>query len=290
MRSMTGFASAMKTTDRYDLFMELKSVNSRYFEFKLHTSYLIGEMEMEIKDILFRELERGKLDLFVKVVEKDASNYKVIVNHELASMYEGAFRSIADKLGVGLDITLRDMISMDGVMNLERIGSDPEAEKLIREMLGEMIVKIKEMMYIEGKKTREDIEKSLAIIAENVVKIEGFYPGSLEKFKASLKDRIAEYSSKGYDDSRILMEVELVASRTAINEEIVRLKSHLKQFADIIAGKHSGDSKKLDFISQEINREANTIASKSFDYSIVESTIAVKSELEKIREQLRNLV
>jgi uncharacterized protein (TIGR00255 family) len=287
---MTGFASAMKTTERYDIFMELKSVNSRYFEFKLHTSYLIGEMELEIKDILFRELERGKLDLFVKVVEKDASNYRVIVNHELASMYEGAFRSIAEKLGVGLDVTLRDMISMDGVMNLERIGSDPEAEKLIREMLGEMLVKIKEMMFIEGKKTREDIEKSLSIIADNVTKIESIYPGSLEKFKDSLKERIAEFSSKGYDDNRILMEVELVASRTAINEEIVRLKSHLKQFGDIISGKNSGDSKKLDFISQELNSEANTIASKSFDYDIVESTIAVKSELEKIREQLRNLV
>ncbi len=290
MRSMTGFSSAMRTTDRYDLFMELKSVNSRFFEFKIHSSYFLGEMELEIKDFLFRELERGKLDLFIKVVEKDASNYRVVVNHDLASLYEGAFRSIAEKLGVGLDITLRDMISMDGVMNLERIGSDPEVENLIREMLKEMLQKIKEMMFVEGKKTREDIEKSLAAISGCVEKVESLYPGSLERYKASLKDRITEYASKGYEENRLLMEVELVASRTAINEEIVRLKSHLKQFGDIITGKHGGDSKKLDFISQEINREANTIASKSFDYDIVENTIVVKSELEKIREQLRNLV
>lgn len=287
---MTGFAAATRTNNRYDLFMELKSVNSRYFEFKIHTSYFLSEMELEIKDTLFRELERGKLDLFVKVVEKDAANYRVAVNHELATMYEKAFRSISEKLGAPLEITLRDMISMEGVMSLERIGSDPEVEKLIRDMLDEMLGKIKDMMWTEGKKTREDIEKSLAAIDSSVAGIESVYPGSLERYKASLKERIAEYAAKGYEDSRVLMEVELVASRTAINEEIVRLKSHLKQFADILSGQKQGDSKKLDFISQEINREANTIASKSLDYTIVEATIVIKSELEKIREQLRNLV
>lgn len=290
MRSMTGYASSMKTTDRYDIFMELKSVNSRYFEFKIRSAYFLSEMEMEIKRILFESLQRGKVDLFIKVVEKNAEHYEVIVNYDLIQKYKDAFKSISSAIDVNASINLQDMITMDGVLTLERTGSDPELEELVIEMTYEVKDKIIEMMEQEGLKTKEDIINSLEQIDVCVRDIEAVYPESLDRYKNSLKDRIADMAQKGLDDSRILMEVELVSSRTAINEEVVRLKSHIKQFRDIVNGRRGGDSKKLDFISQELNREANTIASKSTDYNIIENTIAIKSEIEKIREQLRNLV
>jgi len=181
-------------------------------------------------------------------------------------------------------------MNLEGIINLERVGDEEELEKIVIEMLNNLIVRIIEMMNREGMKTREDIESSLSRINESVGVIEALYPQSIEKYKESLRERIQEMSANKIEDNRLMMEIEMVSSRTAINEEIVRLKSHLAQFHNVLVGKIHGDSKKLDFIGQEMNREANTIASKSSDYSIIENTIVIKGEIEKIREQLRNLV
>jgi len=290
MRSMTGFASEMKCTDKYDIFIELKSVNSRYFEFKVKSSYYLNELEVLIRNIVFEKLNRGKIDLFIKVVEKHADNYEVVVNKDLAKKYENALISMAKDLGIVAELAVRDFMNLEGIINLERVGDEEELEKIVIEMLNNLIVRIVEMMNREGKKTREDIESSLARINESVEIIEKLYPQSIEKYKESLRERIQEMSSNKIEDNRLMMEIEMVSSRTAINEEIVRLKSHLAQFHNVLIGKIHGDSKKLDFIGQEMNREANTIASKSSDYNIIENTIVIKGEIEKIREQLRNLV
>lgn len=290
MRSMTGFASEMRSTEKYDIFIELKSVNSRYFEFKVKSSYYLNELEIMIRNLIFEKLNRGKIDLFIKVVEKNADNYEVVVNKDLAKKYEDALVSMAKDLGIVAELAVRDFMNLEGIINLERVGDEEELEKIILAMLNNLIERIVEMMYSEGKKTREDIENSLARINESVVIIESLYPQSIEKYKENLRERIQEISANKIDDSRLMMEIEMVSSRTAINEEIVRLKSHLAQFHHIMIGKIHGDSKKLDFIGQEMNREANTIASKSSDYTIIENTIVIKGEIEKIREQLRNLV
>ena len=179
------------------------------------------------------------------------------------------------------------------MLQLERIGNTEELLQIVIGMLGSLLRKILEMMHAEGSKTKEDILNSLAIITESVIQIEKLYPENLEKYKNNLKERIdeliAQDGSNPLASNRVLMEIELVASRTAINEEIVRLKSHISQFNNILSDKVKGDSKKMDFIGQEMNRETNTIASKSSDYTIIENTIAIKGEIEKIREQLRNL-
>ncbi|NPV00595.1 MAG: YicC family protein [Brevinematales bacterium] len=290
MRSMTGFASEMRSTEKYDIFIELKSVNSRYFEFKVKSSYYLNELEILIRNLIFEKLNRGKIDLFIKVVEKNADNYEVVVNKDLAKKYEDALVSMAKDLGIVAELAVRDFMNLEGIINLERVGDEEELEKIILTMLNNLIVRIVEMMYGEGKKTREDIENSLARINGSVEIIESLYPQSIEKYKENLRERIQELSANKIEDNRLMMEIEMVSSRTAINEEIVRLKSHLAQFHNIMTGKIHGDSKKLDFIGQEMNREANTIASKSSDYTIIENTIVIKGEIEKIREQLRNLV
>jgi uncharacterized protein (TIGR00255 family) len=290
MKSMTGYASEIKSLPRFDIFMEIKSVNSRYFEFKVKSAFYLNELEIEMKNRIFQKLQRGKVDLFIKVVEKDAINYDIVVNYELAQKYENALKSLAGKLEISPNIAMSDFSNLEGIITLERIRKDEELERDVMSLLDSLLDRIVEMMEREGAKTCDDIRKSLDTLKTATEYIERIYPDSLEAYKAALKDRITELSDGGYDENRILMEVDMVASRTAVNEEIVRLKSHISQMDKILSKKVGGDSKKLDFIAQEMNREANTIASKSSDYRIIENSITIRGEIEKIREQLRNIV
>jgi uncharacterized protein (TIGR00255 family) len=292
IRSMTGYASEIRNTDKYDVSMEIKSVNSRYFEFRLKTYSSIDEWENEIKNIVAEKLKRGKIDLFVKIVEKDAKNVKVVVNFDLAKKYEEALVSLSKNIGIAPNLTMKDFVTLGNILQVERVEGDEDLYELLISMLHALIKKALEMMHIEGEKTKDDVLNSIETIQKSVTAVEGVYPETLEKYKKQLKERIAEVypdSGEPLANGRLIMEVELVASRTAINEELVRLKSHMNQFRNILAGKAGGDSKKLDFIGQEMNRETNTIASKSSDYGIIEHTIVIKGEIEKIREQLRNL-
>ena len=290
---MTGFASEFKSTEKYDIAMEIKSVNSRYFEFKLKSPSAVDEWENEIKNTVFEKLKRGKIDFFIKIIEKDAENYNIVLNQELGKKYHEALLNFSRELNIPQEISLKEFISLPNMLQLERIGNTEELLQIVIGMLGSLLRKILEMMHAEGSKTKEDILNSLAIITESVIQIEKLSPENLEKYKNNLKERIdeliAQDGSNPLASNRVLMEIELVASRTAINEEIVRLKSHISQFNNILSDKVKGDSKKMDFIGQEMNRETNTIASKSSDYTIIENTIAIKGEIEKIREQLRNL-
>lgn len=292
IRSMTGYASEFRGTEKYDVTLEIKSVNSRYFEFRLKTYSSIDEWENEIKNLVFEKLKRGKIDLFVKIVEKDAKNVNVVVNTELAKKYEEALVGLSKTIGIAPTLAMKDFVTLGNILQVERTGGYEDLYELLVEMLHALLGKILEMMHLEGEKTKEDIMNSLATIEKSVSVIEKIYPESLEKYKKQLKERIAELypdSGESMANGRLIMEVDLVASRTAINEELVRLKSHMGQFRNILNGKTGGDSKKLDFIGQEMNRETNTIASKSSDYEIIDNTIVIKGEIEKIREQLRNL-
>ena len=293
MRSMTGFASDYRNFDNFDILMELKSVNSRYFEFKMKSFSNLDEWENDIKNKISERLRRGKIDLFIKIVEKDAENINVVVNYELAKKYETALVSLSEQLKVVPQITMRDFLNLANIFQTERLGRDETTYDKLMAMLDSMLDKILEMMQIEGQKTKDDIENSLSIIESSLMKIQSVYPESLEKYKQGLKDKMIELFPGDLENqlanNRLLMELEMVSSRVAINEEIVRLKSHIGQFRNILNGKINGDSKKLDFIGQEMNRETNTIASKSTDYLIIENTIEIKGEIENIREQLRNL-
>lgn len=293
IRSMTGYASVFRSTDHYDVTMEIKSVNSRYFEFKLKTFAGVDAWENEIKNAVFEKLKRGKIDLILSLVQKDAENYNIVVNFDLAAKYEKAIRELADRIGIVPDLSMRDFLSVDQILQKESTGAGDELQVLVMEMLSELLDKVLEMMYVEGESTARDIEHSLSIIEESVKGIAEVYPEALEAYKQSVQQRLIElYPAMNEDknaSARFMMELELVASRTAINEELVRLQSHLSQFHKILSGKAGGDSKRLDFLSQEMNRETNTIASKSSDIRIIDATITVKGEIEKIREQLRNL-
>jgi len=287
---MTGFASQSLSTERYDIYLEIKSVNSRYFEFKFKAGHQFNALELEIKKRVQKYLSRGKVDLFVRVSEKNADLYDVVINHDLAKKYETAFRQLSHEISILSQVSVQDFIALDGVMSVERKEIDEELTQNVLTLLDQALVQMDDMMHSEGKKTVEDIRSSLDNISEAAQIIQSRYPESLKIYKKNLEERIQELTNNQMDPNRLLMEIEIVASRSAINEELVRLESHVEQFSKILSGKQKGDAKKLDFISQEMNRETNTIASKSGDAEIIRQTIALKGEIEKIREQLRNLV
>jgi len=295
LRSMTGYASSFVSEEEFDIELELKSVNSRYFEFKLHGSALPVEWENEIRQQVFSSLKRGKIDLFLQVIEKNARNTRVVVNTDLAKQYFKALVDLARELGIEADVSVRDLLTVGPLLEREKITGDVYLFERIREILADVIHKVEEMMYEEGKKTVGDIRNSLRLIANNVGIIEQKYPESLKRYQEEMQKKLLEFA-QGLGESalemvqnRLLLEMEVVASRVAINEEVVRLKSHIHQCEEILAGRMQGDGKKLDFICQEMNRETNTIASKSQDYDIIQATIDIKGEIEKIREHLRNL-
>ncbi len=290
MRSMTGYASLTKSNPDFDVFMEIKSVNSRYFEFRLKSSNYFNELEIEFKNRVQDFLERGKVELFIKVIEKTAENFSVVVNHELVKKYADALQEIARETAVSPQIAMNDFTRLEGVLNLERNDNSQELEELTRSMLDELLKKLAHMMDLEGKKTAEDIQSCLDRISGSLKVIETRYPQTIEEYKEALRQRISDLVGQNFEETRLIMEVEMVASRSAINEETVRLNSHLEQMNGIVKDKIKGDSKKMDFICQEMNRETNTIGSKSSDYQITEQTIAIKGDIEKIREQLRNIV
>ncbi|URA10237.1 YicC/YloC family endoribonuclease [Thermospira aquatica] len=295
LRSMTGYARSFVTYEDFDVEIELKSVNSRYFEFRLLGTALPAEWENEFRQQVFAVLKRGKIDLFMRVVEKSAKNSKVVLNMELAQQYYEALLSLSKKLGIATELTLRDLLSLGLIVEVEKLDADVYLFERLKVILDDVLTKITEMMRIEGQKTVQDIQQSLGKIQQALEVIETRYPESLSRYQQELQKKLLEFSQSLGESTlellqnRLLLEMELVASRVAINEEIVRLKSHLHQFLLILEGKLIGDGKKLDFIAQEMNRETNTIASKSQDYEIAQATIEIKGEIEKIREQLRNL-
>jgi len=296
LRSMTGFAGEFLTRDAYDIILEIKSLNSRFFEFKLKGSDVLDPWEAELKNLVYERLHRGKVELFVKVIEKSAEKYKIIVNTELAKKLEEALKKLSEDVSILSEISLKDFVGLAKIFEIENIYSYEDVHRDVIDMLNRALDNLLKMMYLEGEEIKRDIENSIRIISTLVEDIEKFYPLAVEKYKNSLKEKIKEMFGEYFGkidektvDSRVLFEAELLVSRIAINEEIVRLKSHISQFVDIINCESLSDARKLDFIAQEMFREINTIASKSTDYNIIDATINMKVEIEKIREHLRNV-
>lgn len=296
MRSMTGFATESISTERYDIFVEIKSLNSKYFEFKLKGSDIVEQWEPEIRKLVFEKLKKGKIDVYIKIVEKTAENYNVIINTELAKKFEKSLKELSNELSILPEVSLRDFIGLGHIFYLERISETDGMFEECMKLISKAIENLTKMMQIEAEKIISDIINSLNIISELTNQIEQVYPSAIEKYKESLKEKIKEMLSENFKeidinaiDNRVLFDAELLASKIAINEEIVRLKSHIEQFKNIMLSKEE-DSRKLDFIAQEMFREINTISAKSVDLKVIENTISVKAEIEKIREHLRNIV
>ncbi|MGL4388646.1 MAG: YicC/YloC family endoribonuclease [Brevinema sp.] len=290
IRGMTGQASCRFSTDFVDGEMEIRSVNSRYFEFRIKTPPSYSAIEIEARRTVLQKLGRGKIDLSLRITDKDADIKNVLINTNLAQKYVQEGRRLAQEIGIAPDISLREVLSLPQVLNVGSDEINPESTKIILKELDQLIDKMLPMMFTEGESTLKDITISLDKMEQSVSFIKERYPKVLDKYKENLKARVLEVSEIKHTEERLVIEIELFASRTAINEELVRLDNHISVMRSMLDGSRSENSKELDFVAQEMNRETNTIASKSSDFEMTEHTIILKSEIEKMREQFRNIV
>lgn len=288
--SMTGYGRAEQVVHGRDITVEVKSVNARYFEYSSRVPRAYTWVDDRLKKRLSAAISRGKTELSLTVVDVGAAGTVISVNEELARGYLTALRSLSASLGIEDDVTTGTLTRFSDIFTVARAEMDEEQIFAdIAAVADEAIAAFVAMRGAEGEKLAEDVLARLEAVERMVGEVEQLAEGRVqaytdrlyEKLKALLQDRTV-------DDARVLTEAAIFADKTAVDEETVRLRSHLKQYREILA---SGGpvGRKLDFLTQELNRETNTVGSKTQDLAVTRLVVEMKAEIEKIREQIQNI-
>jgi len=292
IKSMTGFGRSEYTDGKRSIIVEIKSVNHRYSDitFKMPRRYSFAEDKLKgaVKDIA----RRGKLDVSIMVENITEDDTNVRLNTMVARQYYDNLKELQKEFGLNGDITLQFLATLPDVMKAVPDLEDEDAiYKSLEIPVLEAAKKLDEMRILEGSKLAEDIIKRGDIIHSYVKEIEKRSPEVTKAYTDKLRDRIKELlgSNVTVPEDRILLEAAIFADKCSITEELVRLDSHILQLNSIISKSNQPDGKKLDFLVQEMNREANTIGSKANDIEITNKVLEIKSEIEKIREQVQNI-
>lgn len=290
LRSMTGYGRGHAVNGRYDITVEVKSVNHRYFEFtsRLPKAYLI--LEDRLKHTLKDACSRGKVEASVSIQLLDGGESEITLNLETTRGYLTALREAAAELDLMDDLRLSDLISFPDIFTVHKTEVDPdEIWAMVEPVAREAVDAFVKMRETEGAQLKIDLQNRLRTIAGSLQEIEERAPKLKDEYYSRLYQKIAEVlADQNIDESRLITEAAIFADKVAIDEETVRLRSHLAQFHDLLESDEPV-GRKLDFLVQELNREANTIGSKCQDVSISRRVIDIKSEIEKIREQIQNL-
>ena len=290
IKSMTGYGSAKGTVEGLQINVELKSVNNRYLDasVRLPRSFLFAEDT--VKSAVQRHISRGKVDVFVSVDSTDAGDMTVKVNEGLLRGYLEAFEHISEEYGLQNDATALSVSRFPDVLTVEKKDLDADAISAGIEQIAEQALRdFDAMREREGAKLREDVLSRLETIEALVGTVERESPRTVAEYRARLEAKMAEVlGTAGIDENRILAEAAIFADHIAVDEETVRLRSHMSQLRTMIDG-NSPTGRKIDFLIQEFNREANTIGSKCQNSDIAHTVVDLKSEIEKIREQIQNI-
>lgn len=290
IKSMTGYGRAEAVIDGMNISVEIKSVNHRYFEFSARVPRIYGFLEEKMKTFTNSLVARGKIECFVSVENLEETETEIIVNHSLAEGYLKAVREISDRLSVDGDISAYSLSRFPDVLTLHKAPDDEDkiwnAVKTVAEEAIEKFVKMRET---EGERLRSDILSRADYIIECVEFVEKRSPETVKEYNEKLKQRMKELlGDASVDETRLLNEAAIYADKIAVAEETVRLRSHISQLRTFMNADEA-IGRKLDFLVQEINREANTIGSKAQDVEIAKRVISIKAEVEKIREQVQNI-
>ena len=290
IRSMTGYGRSQQTLDGREILVEIKSVNHRYFEFSARVPRAYGYLEEKLKSFLQGKVSRGKIEMGVTIYNIEGKDALIEVNSSIAKGYVDALRKANESLELKDDITLSNLIRLPDIFNVIKNTEDEEViwndVKIAAE---EALNNFVSMRETEGLKMREDVEQRLDYIEKLVGKVEERSPMVTEAYRERLYNKLAEIlNDKKIDEQRILTEAAIFSEKTAVDEETVRLKSHINQFRNLLEI-NEPVGRKLDFLIQEFNRESNTIGSKAQDVEITKIVVELKSEIEKIREQIQNI-
>ena len=288
--SMTGFGRAELSVGTRDIIVEIKSVNHRYFEFSCRTTRGYSFLEEKLKKYIGEQIGRGKVDMFVSISDNDDSAVEVELNRPLASGYINAMRTLASEYGVQDDISVTALSRFSDIFQIHRPPTDEDAVFAdVKVAVDAAMEHFIEMRRVEGERLRTDILSRAETIIGIVSEIEERSPQTVQAYRDRLYAKLSDIlSSNNIDDQRILTEAAIFADKVAVDEETVRLRSHFDQMrvfldSDVPVGR------KLDFIVQEMNREANTIGSKVTDSVLAHKVVDIKGEIEKIREQIQNI-
>jgi uncharacterized protein (TIGR00255 family) len=290
IKSMTGYGRAEAVLQGRNIVVEAKSVNHRFLEISLRLPSALFPLEMELKKKVGERFKRGRIEIFIRLEGEGADVSKVNLNLEIAHNYFDVLNRIKEEFG------LQDTISLKTLTGFRDIFTPPAETQLSPEFLSQMessmqeaLAMLMKMRQEEGLAMYQDMEMRLNVIREILVTIKLRAPQVVLEYQKRLTERIKELTAgHALDDIRLAQEVALLAEKSDITEEIVRLQSHISQFVSLLQSDET-EGKKIDFLLQEMNREINTIGSKSNDFEITRQVIEVKSELSKLREQAQNI-
>ncbi len=288
--SMTGYGRSIMHIDDSDITVEIRSVNNRFADISVKMPRSLSYCEDKVKTELLKRVNRGKIDVFISYQKPQGEQVEIEPNISAARGYYDALKKIDTELGTHTEINANMLARFSDVFVVTR--EVPDEEKVwsdIRQVLTAAADNFNAMRAAEGEKMAEDVLGKIANVEELVLKVEAASEPRVEAYRNKLYNRLLDVlSNSDIDEKRILEEAAIYADRTAVDEETVRLHSHIGQFRDIVkAGGPVG--RKLDFLVQEINREINTIGSKASDLEITGYVVDLKSEVEKIREQIQNI-
>ena len=290
LKSMTGFGRCEQVTDQYKISVEMKAVNHRYLDLGIRMPKKFSRFENAVRTFLKEYVKRGKVDLFISFEDYTESELCVRYNQRLAEEYVDCFKKMEEAFGLPNDMTVSALARLPEVLTMEQV---PEDEERLWEILSGALKEAAENLVhsreAEGEHLRQALLEKLNYMEGLVAFIEERAPVILKEYRARLEDKVKELlDGSSIDEGRIAAEVVIYADKICVDEETVRLRSHIDSTKrELMQGENVG--RKLDFIAQEMNREANTILSKSSDPAISDQAIALKTEIEKIREQIQNI-
>ena len=288
MHSMTGYGRAFREIDGRQLTVEIKSVNHRFLDIAFRMPRNLMFLEDAARRMIGAKLSRGHVDLFLTYRNLRTDARRVTVDRALFQAYASALDSVAD-FGMKDDRTLMGIARLPDVMTVSEADEDQAAvEALLAETLDEALSQLVAMRLREGEAMQRDLSGRLDAIERMTGEVEARYPETVTAYAQRLRAAVEELVGSGVDENRLLMEVAVMADRSAIAEEIVRLNSHVKQLRALLESTEP-IGRRVDFIVQELNREVNTISSKSQDIPITRLTVDMKAEIEKLREQVQNI-
>ena len=290
MNSMTGYGLFEKKCEDFYIKVEMKSVNNRYLDMNVRMPGSIMYAEEAVRSFIKSKIKRGKLDVFINFEYLDSSQVEIDIDYELLNKYISISKELEEKYGLSSDLSFSKIMKDSNIVKAQKADFDGDyiKEELLK-VLDEAAKDFLKSRAFEGEKIREDFKIKLDEVERLTYFIEERAPISLKENENKLRERVAEFlQSSEVNEDRILTEIAIMLDKLSIDEEITRLKIHIQNFNDII-NEEGPIGRKLDFLIQELNREANTIGSKSNDIEITSAVVMLKSEIEKLREQAQNV-
>lgn len=290
LRSMTGFGRYELTEKQFKISVEMKSVNHRYLDLSIKMPKRFNCFESAIRNQMKQDVQRGKVDMYISFEDYSEDRVTLKFNRSLAEEYMGYFKEMEETYHIANDVTVSRLASCPEVFMMEQAEKDEEELWLvISDAIHNATSNFIKARELEGEHLREDLLGKLDHLLELVGKVEERSPEIIREYRTRLYEKLSEIlANTAIDENRIMTEAALFADKICVDEEIVRLKTHVKHMREALAGGGS-IGRKLDFLAQEMNREANTTLSKANDVLLADIAIDMKTEIEKIREQIQNI-